>query len=107
PFVGLAAAPFTCVAIENSSLLPSHFAPLVARERADRFFLQVEIDVVADVERDAEDRAVRERARCLVLLAHAVLAVRAPAQTVARQCEVSALCAHRSFGDDSVVDVEL
>ena len=71
-----------------SSLRPSwlrrQLCRLVACEGAGGFALEVEVRLVADVDRDAKDRAAGKGAGVLVLFGDVVAAVEADAQSIPR-----------------------
>src|SRR5262245_3914480 len=79
----------------------------VAGERAHGLPLEIEVRLAADVDPHAENGAALERARRFVLLAHVIAAVAPDAESIARQRELAHLRAHRPFGHDFVVHVEL
>src|SRR5262249_11102605 len=75
-------------------------------QRAHGLFFEVQIDVRAQVHRNAEDRATFESARRLVFLAHGIPAVVADAEAIARQRELARLRAHAAFRYGLVVHIQ-
>jgi hypothetical protein len=80
---------------------------LVAGQGGGELALDVEVDVVADVDLDLQDRPALEREAGRILLADRVAGVVADRQALAAEGEVAGLGLQRASGDNLVIDVQL